>query len=72
MNATDIREIVLKMNDQDVKQKVEKLKKHLESAQRVKEDLEKKAASLRKQESRRKCLTYDDLIGFWLGYPEGY
>lgn len=29
------------MNDQDVKQKVEKLKKHLESAQRVKADLEK-------------------------------
>lgn len=41
MNATDIREIVLKMNDQDVKQKVENLKKHLESAQRIKEDLEK-------------------------------
>ena len=41
MNATDIREIVLKMNDQDVKQKVENLKKRLESAQRVKADLEK-------------------------------
>lgn len=41
MNSTDIREIVLKMNDQDVKQKVENLKKRLESAQRVKADLEK-------------------------------
>lgn len=41
MNATDIREIVLKMNDQDVKQKVEKLKKHLDNARRIKEDLEK-------------------------------
>lgn len=37
MNATDIREIVLKMNDQDVKQKVENLRKRLENAQRLKE-----------------------------------
>lgn len=41
MNATDIREIVLKMNDQDVRQKAEKLKKHQESALRIKENLEK-------------------------------
>ena len=37
MNATDIREIVLKMNDQDGKQKVENLRKRLENAQRLKE-----------------------------------
>ena len=70
MTSNDIRTVTLRMNDQDVRQKVEKLKKRLESAQRIKEDLEKKAASLRKQESRRKCLTYDDLKGFWLGYPD--
>ena len=41
MNATDIREIVLKMNDQDVKQKAENLEKRLKNALRIKSDLEK-------------------------------
>lgn len=41
MNATDIREIVLKMNDQNVRQKAGNLEKRLENALRIKEDLEK-------------------------------
>ncbi len=41
MNTTDIREIVLKMNDQDVKQKAENLEKRLKNALRIKSDLEK-------------------------------
>ncbi|MDY6296903.1 MAG: hypothetical protein SPL50_01200 [Alloprevotella sp.] len=45
MNATNIREIVLKMNDQDVKQKTENLEKRLKNALRIKENLEKKAAT---------------------------
>ena len=45
MNATDIREIVLKMNDQDVKQKTENLETRLKNALRIKEDLEKKAST---------------------------
>lgn len=44
MNAIDIREIVLKMNDQDVRQKAENLEKRLKNALRIKSDLEKKGS----------------------------
>ena len=40
MNATDIKEIVLRVNDEDVKQKIENLQKRLDNALRLKRDLE--------------------------------
>ncbi|MBR6375842.1 MAG: phage tail tape measure protein [Alloprevotella sp.] len=54
MNATDIKEIVLRVNDEDVKQKIENLQKRLDNALRLKRDLEHKAStgSLTKEETK--------------------
>lgn len=45
MNQQDIRSIVLKINDNDVQQKIKNLNTRLENAKKIKEQLESKASS---------------------------
>lgn len=45
MNSNDIKVITLHMNDEDVKKKIDNLKLRLENAKRIKNELEKKAAT---------------------------
>ena len=54
MNTTDIRRVVLTMDDTDVQRRTENLTRRLTNAKRVKEQLEKKAATgqLTRQETR--------------------
>ena len=54
MNTTDIRRVVLTMDDTDVQRRTENLTRRLTNAKRVKDQLEKKAATgqLTRQETR--------------------
>lgn len=45
MNATDIKIITLRMNDEDVKKKIDNLEIRLKNAKQIKTELEKKAAT---------------------------
>ena len=54
MNTTDIRRVVLTMDDSDVQRRTENLTRRLTNAKRIKDQLETKAATgqLTKQETR--------------------
>lgn len=45
MTSNDIRTVTLRMNDENVAKKIENLNKRLDNVRRIKEQLEKKAAT---------------------------